>query len=245
MAEKSSISNLLNSLSSLNAKAFVSEEKNPDEIKKYGLDNPAYKVSLLLPVKNEEIKFSLQKTEDKVYATTSHSSKIIEVEDSILADIEKEASELREKEVADFYSWEANKIQIKKGDLDLTAVKDEEGNWTFEAPIQDAADKSKIEDFIRKIEGLEAVEFIDPPFDLKIHGLEIPKAEIKIRIEEDEEKTSEVIILVGTEDKEANEVVLKNVRFDYLFKTDSGFLEDFPLEIKDWQPEVESEQEKK
>ncbi len=131
------------------------------------------------------------------------------------------------------------------GEIDWELVKDEEDNWHFESPIKEEADKSKIQTFIRKIESLEAAEFIDPPLSLKDYGLDNPQSEIKIWVEEDEEKVKEITVLIGSEDKESKKVVVKNARFDYLFRVDSAFLEEFPKDIKDWNQEKEEEKEEK
>lgn len=245
LAKSSKINDMLYSLSNLKAKEFISEENKEAEIKKYALDQPEYKISVALPVANQEVTFFLQKQEDKLYATTSLSNKIITAEDSILSDLEKEAEELREKDVADFYSWEANKLHIRKGELDWTLTKSEDDNWQFESPIQEGANKSNLETFIRKIESLEAEEFIDPPLDLKDYGLDKPQAEVKIWIKEDEEKTKEVTVLIGSEDKEGKKVVIKNDRFDYLFRVDSAFLKEFPEKLEDWKAEKEENKEAK
>lgn len=245
LAKSSQINDILSSLSNLKAKEFVSEDKTKEEIKKYGLDTSEYQITLSIPLENQEITFSVQKEEDKVYATTSLSSKIVQTEDSILSDLEKEAEELREKKVSSFYSWEVKKLHLKKGKIDLTVAKGEEDKWFFEPPLKEEADKNKIETFIRKIESLEADEFIDPPLNLEDHGLEEPQAEIKIWVEEDEEKTKEITLSVGSEDKEAKKVVVRNARFGYLFRVDSSFLEEFPRDMKDWKLEEKKEEKEK
>ncbi len=133
------------------------------------------------------------------------------------------------------------------GEIDWELVKDEEDNWHFESPIKEEADKSKIETFIRKIESLEAEEFINPPLslNLKEYGLDNPQAEVKIWVEEDEEKVKEITVLIGSEDKGSKKVVVKNARFDYLFRVDSAFLEEFPSEVNEWKPEKEEEKHEK
>jgi len=244
LAQSSKIDNILSSLSGLKAKEFVSEEKKKDDVKKYSLDRPEYEITLGMPLKNQEVTFSLYKGEDKLFATTSLSMKIVETDDTILSDLEKEAEELREKEVANFYSWEANRLHLKMGDINWILMKDEEDNWHFESPIKEEADKSKIQTFIRKIESLEAEEFIDPPLslNLKDYGLDNPQCEVKIWIEEDEEKVKEITVLIGSEDKESKKVVVKNARFDYLFRVGSAFLKEFPQSIDDWKPEQDVEE---
>lgn len=241
LVKSSKINDILYSLSNLKAKEFVSEEKTKEEIKNYGLDQADYEVSLSIPLSNQEVTFFIHKDDEKVYATTSLSPKIVEIEDSIISDLEKKAEELREKEVANFYSWEVNRLHIKKGNITLTLVKDEENKWHFESQNKEEADKNKIETFIRKIENLEATEFIDPPLNLKDYGLESPQARVQIWVEEEEEKVKEITILIGSEDKEEKQMVVKNTRFEYLFKVDSAFLEEFPKDLKDWKMKEENE----
>jgi len=245
LAKESKITAILNSLSGLKAKEFVSEEKNKEKVTQFGLDRPDYEVILAMPVENQEVTFSLHKKDEKLYATTSLSSKIIEVEDSLFSELGEAVMELREKEVANFYSWEVNRLQLKRGELDWMLVKDEDDNWKFESPVQEEADKSKVQTFIRKMESLETEEFIDPPLNLKDFGLDEPQGEVKVWVKKDEEKVKEITILIGAEDKEAKKVVVKNARFDYLFRLDSAFLDDFPRELKDWKPEVEEAKEEK
>jgi len=241
LVKSSKINDILYSLSNLKAKEFVSEEKTKEEIKNYGLDQADYEVSLSILLSNQEVTIFIHKDDEKVYATTSLSPKIIEIEDSIISDLEKKAEELREKEVANFYSWEVNRLHIKKGNIALTLAKDEENKWHFKSQDKEEADKNKIETFIRKIENLEATEFIDPPLNLKDYGLESPQARVQIWLEEEEEKVKEITILIGSEDKEAKQMVVKNTRFEYLFKVDSAFLEEFPKDLKDWKMEEENE----
>ncbi len=245
LAGENKIDTVLSSLSGMKAKEFVSEEKTKEELKKYGLSRPEYEIALAMPLSNQEVTFLLHKEEDKLYATSSLSSKIVIVEEVVLSDLEKKVEELREKGVADFYSWEANRLYLKKGEMKLTVAKDEDDIWRFESPVKDEADTDKILTFIRKIESLEAGEFIDPPLSLKDYGLDSAQGEVKIWVKDDEGKVKEITLLFGTEDKEAKKNVVRNTRFDYLFRIDSTVLEEFPKDIKDWKTEKKAEQEKK
>jgi hypothetical protein len=246
LAQKSKINDILYAMSNLKATAFISEEKQEEEIKNYGLDKPDYEVVINFPVENRQVSFFIHKKDDKVYATSSISPKILQVDDSILSDLEKEPGDLRDKEVADFFTWEVQKFQINKGETSLTLSKDDEENWHFEEPALQGADKEKIQSFLRKLEALESEEFVDPPFDLAEFGLDVPQAEIKIWAGKEEETPEEVIIQIGTEDKISKKVFMKNKRFKYLFKVDSIFLEDFPEQAEDWRssPETKKKEEK-
>jgi Domain of unknown function (DUF4340) len=235
LANKSRVDDVLRALSSLRAKEFVAEQKGDADVAKFGLKEPEYSVALSLPARNQEVIFSLHKQDDTVYATTSLSTKIVTAEAQVLTDIEKKAEDLREKQVVVFNSWEASKVAIKKGALTLTVGKNKDGKWLFEGAGQEEADGSRVETFIRKIESLEAVEFIDAPADLQSYGLAQPQLEITVWTKEGETE-KEFRVLVGTEDAEKKQVVLKNPKLDYLFRTDASFLSDFPKEAKDWKP---------
>jgi hypothetical protein len=235
LAKKSRVEDVLRALSNLRAKEFVAEQKQEAEVAKFGLKEPDYSVTLSLPAKNQEVIFSFHKQDETVYATTSISTKIVTSEGQVLTDIEKKVEDLREKQVVVFNSWEASKVCVKKGDLTLTVAKDKDNKWQFEGAAKEEADGSRVETFLRKIESLEAVEFIDSPAELQTYGLAPAQAEVTVWTK-DGEKEKEFRVLVGTEDPANKQVVLKNPNLDYLFRVDSAFLAEFPKEGKDWKP---------
>jgi hypothetical protein len=243
-AAKSLIDGLLDSLSGLRAKAFVSESKSPAALKEFGLDKPEYEVTLSLPAPGTEIVFTLAKKGDASYATTSQSTKIITFEGTLLADLDRKAEELRDKKVASFYSWEADRIALKRDGVEIAAVKEKSGEtekWVLEGPAKAEADRTKVEDFLRKIESLEAVSFVDAPGPLAAYGLD-PGAEIRIRVKDAQDKEVETVLLVGREDAAKKLVPVKSPGLGYLFQVDSGFLQEWPKDAKDWQarpPEAE------
>jgi uncharacterized protein YpmB len=246
LANKSQLDTLLDSLSNLRATEFVSEEKKLADVKKFGLEKPEYEVALAMSAAGREVVYSLHKDGDKSYALTSRSNEIIAFDGSLLADLGKKADELREKKVTDFSSWEANKICVKKGDFRLTAakekVKDEE-TWLLDTAGKDTADGTKIEAFIRNIEGLEAAAFIDNPKSLAAYGLDQPAAEIIIWTKDIDNKVKETSLLVGNENRDKKQVVVKNRKLDGLFRVDASFLQDFPKDAKDWKAEPPKTQE--
>jgi hypothetical protein len=236
LAAKGKVDSLLDSLSGLRAKAFVAEAKTAEVLKKFGLEKPEYEVVLSLPTANQEIVFSLHQEGEAFYATTSLSTKVIAFEGTLLADLDRKADAMRETKVADLYSWEADKVVLKKGGLELTAVKEkvgEEDKWLLDPATKEEADRTKVEDFLRKIEGLEAAAFIDNPGPPAAYGLDAG-TEVRIRTKDAQGKVKETVLLVGKEDAEKKQVVVKNAQLDYLFRVDSSFLQDLPKERKDW-----------
>ncbi len=235
LANTTRVEDVLRLLSGLKAKEFVSEKKQEAEIAQFGLKDPEYAVSLSLPARNQDVTFALHKQDDKIYATTSLSNKIILADTASLADLEKKPDEIREKKVAAFNSWDAQKLQLTRAGLGLTVAKDAEGAWHFDGGSKAEADRSKIESLIRRVESLEAADFIDAPAGLAEYGLDKPQAEIAVWTKEND-KDKEFRILVGTEDAVKKQVVVRNPALDYLFRVDSSFLTELPKDAKDWQP---------
>jgi hypothetical protein len=246
-AAKGKVESLLDSLSGLRAKAFVAESKNAEILKRFGLEKPEYEVFLSLPASNQEIVFSLHQQGEAFYATTSLSTKVIAFEGALLADLDRKADAMRETKVADLYSWVADKVALKKDGFKLTAVKEkvgEEDKWFLDPATKEEADRTKVEDFLRKIEGLEAAAFIDSPGPPAAYGLD-GRTEVRVRTKDAHGQVKETVLLVGKEDAEKKQVVIKNAQLDYLFRVDSGFLRDFPKEKKDWKTEPPKPEEGK
>jgi len=246
-AAKGKVESLLDSLSGLRAKAFVAETKTAEAIRKFGLDKSEYEVFLSLPAANQEIVFSLHQEGEAFYATTSLSAKVIAFEGTLLTDLDRKVDAMRETKVADFYSWEADKVSLKIDGFELAAVKEkvgEEEKWLLDPATREEADRTKVEDFLHKVEGLEAVAFVDNPGPLAAYGLD-GGTEVRVRTKDAQGKVKETVLLIGKEDVEKKQVVVKNAELAYLFRVDSGFLQDLPKEKKDWKIEPPKPEEGK
>ncbi len=243
LAEKSRIETLIDSLSALRAKEFVSEDKAAEDVRKNGLERPEYEIILSMPATNRDDVIALHKDGDRVLAMSSLADKIVVVESAILADLDKKPEEYREKKVVVFDSWDADRVSVAAGGLSLIASKEKVGEvdkWFLGADGKPEADGSKVETFLREIGGLEAAEFIDAPEGLAEYGLDKPRIEVKVRTKDYEGKARESTILVGAADAGRKQVVVKNAALGYLFRVDASFLQDLPKEIDDWRAAPEA-----
>jgi len=243
LASKYQIDNLLDSLSGLRAKEFLAEEKDLEKLKQYGLDRPEFTVTLGLQ-DSQELIFSINRRDNKVVATSSLARKIIEIDSQIATDLGRKVADLREKKVASFNSWEAVGLSLKKENWQLTAVREkvkdrgkEQEKWflVLGEARKEPAEESKIESLLRKLEYLEASEFIDNPAELKEYGLDNPTLEISVRVKPADSEIREIQLLVGPENSEKQQVVIKNRDLSYLFMVNSDFLKEIPTKPEDWQ----------
>ncbi|HSA94699.1 MAG TPA: DUF4340 domain-containing protein [Acidobacteriota bacterium] len=246
LAEKTKIDSLLDSLSGLRATAFAAEEKTPAALKEFGLEKPDYEVALALPASNQEIVFTLHKQGEKQYAASSLATKIIAFEGTLLADLDRKVDDLREKKVSDLTAWDAKRVTVRRDGTEIAAAKEkvgEEEKWLLDPAAKVEADGTKVEDFVRKIEGLEAAAFIDKPGPLADYGL-APGIEVRVLTRDYQNTEKETVLFIGREDPEKKQVVVKNAALDYLFRVDAAFLQDLPKEKKNWQAAAPKPEEK-
>jgi len=251
LAAKGKLDSLLEALSGLKAKSFVTEEKTAAALETYGLAKPDYEVALSLPGADREIVFALGKRGEAQYATTSLSTKVVSFEGTLLADLDRNVDEIRERKVADIYAWDAKSVLVKRDGLEIGAFKEklgEEEKWLLDPATKTEADRTKVEDFIRRIEGLEAAAFVDAPGPLAGYGLD-PGTEVRIKTRDYQDKEKEVVLFVGGEDDVKKQVAVKAAGLDYLFLVDAAFLADLPKDKAAWQADApktaESQTDKK
>ena len=240
LAAKGKLDSLLEALAGLKAKSFVTEEKTAAALETYGLAKPDYEVALSLPGADREIVFALAKQGEAQYATTSLSTKVVSFEGTLLADLDRKVDEIREKKVADLYAWDAKSVLVRRDGLEISAVKEkvgEEEKWILDPATKAEADRTKVEDFVRRIEGLEAAAFVDSPGPLAGYGLD-PGTEIRITTRDYEDKEKEVVLFVGREDAATKQVAVKAAGLEYLFLVDAAFLADLPKDKNAWQAEA-------
>jgi hypothetical protein len=244
LAAASKVESILTDLSTLKAKNFLVEEKKPEDLKAFGLDRPDYLLKLIL-TDGQELTLSLSKKEDKVQATSSLLSQIAEIDGQIMTDLTTQVSQLREKKIAQFNSWEVTELNIKKGDQSFSAVKEKSGekekqeeNWYLISPSgqKELAEASKVEAFLRKLEYLEAVDFVDRPEASGKMGLDKPEYEIIIKVKTEDNKEKSIQLLFGQKLEAKNQLAVRNSDFSYLFLIDSGSISGWPAGAEDFKP---------
>ncbi|MEW6457312.1 MAG: DUF4340 domain-containing protein [Acidobacteriota bacterium] len=232
LADKNKIDDILYSISNSEAKEFLKETPDDEDFKKFNLDSP----SILLNLKGEEelnFKFSVREDKDtkKVYGVSSLSPILASFSETLINDLDKNVESIREKRVAVFWSYDTKKLRIKKNGQEFYLEKNKEDKWEILKPEKRKADSEKVDNFIRKLEDLEAKEFVDSYKNLDEFELRVPKIQVEIYTEENK-KEKKIVMLIG---KEKNDkVYVKNYQLNYLFLVDSGFLKDIPEDVKDW-----------
>lgn len=232
LADKGKIDDILYSITGVEAKGFPIEDYKDEQLKEYALDKPKIKL-FIKGEKDWEISVGVKEEKDKknVYAISNFSRIVSELPETFLSEIDKKPEDVREKSVAVFWSFDVHRFTIIKEGKEYIFEKDKQDKWGMKKPEKKEIDGTKINDFLRKIEDLEAKEFIDNPKSLKDYGLDKPNLKFRIETKErGKEKTIEI-----TCGKEENErIYLMNKKLNYIFVVESSFIKEIPKDFEDW-----------
>jgi hypothetical protein len=190
LAGRWSVDGLLGTLESLKMESVAAEDASKD-LKKYGLDKPQRTVKLTLADGGYKIfEIGSSAGEKKYHAREAQSPLVAVIPGAVVDDLAKGMKELRAKRLADVSSFDVDGIEAQlegKGVvLARTTSKGKDGaeqqSWKKTAPEKKDVDKSKVEDALFKLTGLEVQEFVDKPQPAAAYGLDAPVAKATLKM---------------------------------------------------------------
>jgi hypothetical protein len=181
------IEGLVTRLSSGQMQRIVeTENKDP---KTFGLDKPSLTVTLVSGSGRATIAFGRSES-GSVYAKDASRPIVFAVEESLVTDLRKGAAEFRRKDVFDFRSFNATRVEVRRGTDTLTfeKTKDKDGKEIWRNAAGQTADTAKVEDFLTKLSNLRAQSFESTaPAVLK-------SPELTVSVRFDQDKTDSVTL---------------------------------------------------
>ena len=134
-------------------------DANGGDLKQYGLAKPS--VTATVNTGSARAALLLGNTESgSVYAKDASRPMVFAVEESLATDLKKDVGEFRRKDVFDFRSFNAQRVEIKRGaeTYIFEKTKDKDGKEVWKKGGQDA-DTTKVEDLLTKLSNLRAQSF--------------------------------------------------------------------------------------
>jgi hypothetical protein len=134
-------------------------DAHPGDLKQYGLDKPS--LTATINTGSARATLMLGKTEGgSVYARDASRPMLFAVEESLATDLKKDVGEFRRKDVFDFRSFNAQRVEIKRGTETFLfeKSKDKDGKEIWKKGGQNA-DTAKVEDLLTKLSNLRAQSF--------------------------------------------------------------------------------------
>lgn len=160
-ADYGAVEGLITRLSSGQMQRIV--EADAKDLKKYGLDRPS--VTGNVSTGSARASLALGSTEGgSVYAKDASRPMVFTVEESLATDLKKDIGEFRRKDVFDFRSFNAQKVDITRGLESYTfeKTKDKDGKEVWQSAGK-AVDTAKVEDLLTKLSNLRAQSFEAAP----------------------------------------------------------------------------------
>ncbi|HEX2385463.1 MAG TPA: DUF4340 domain-containing protein [Candidatus Binatia bacterium] len=182
-ADDAAVGGLLTTLSSAAVKRTVEKLPKEADLKNFGLEPPAVKVSitlksgLTLPGITVGTKTPLG---DSTYAQRSADPAVYLVDGSLGDALAREPEELRDRSVLPLPQEPLARLEINTGGKPIVLARDDKDQWKIEVPIQAPANAQAVNRYIFTLARLQARSFIDNPPDVKKYGMDKPAIKVTL-----------------------------------------------------------------
>jgi hypothetical protein len=186
-------------------------DPNPAKPAEFGLEPPEAEVRL--EVKGRPAPLVLRvggknPTGVWVYAREGDKPAVITLSESVARDAARPVADFRDRTVIAFDRRNLTGIDLEVGGDQIGLVADEPGKWRIVKPRALRADTEMVTDFLEKLEGAKAIEFVDDaPRSLAPYGLDKP-SRVTVWLGRDKDRASRTL-LVGRPEPDKKGVYVK------------------------------------
>src|ERR1700730_6972098 len=186
-------------------------DPNPAKPADFGLDPPEADVKLEIKGRPEPLVLRVgnkNPTGVWVYAREGGKPAVITLSESIARDATRPLADFRDRTVIAFDRRNVSGIDLDVNGDQIGVVADEPGKWRIVKPRALRADTDLISEFLDKLEGAKAVEFVDDaPKSLQPYGLDKP-SKVTVWVGKDKDRAARTL-LVGRPVPEKKGVYVK------------------------------------
>jgi hypothetical protein len=186
-ADYGSIEGLIGRLQSASMKSIVAEAASPADLKKYGLDKPAFGVDVKIGSARATLQLGSKAEDNTLYARDTSKGMVVTVESMLADELKKSADEYRRKDVFEFRSYNASRLELTRGGQTVTFEKvtgegkDATDKWRRVSPSAADADKDKIESLLSRLSNMRVTSFAGASAKT---GLDMPAMTVLARFDE-------------------------------------------------------------
>jgi hypothetical protein len=166
-ADYGSVEGLIGRLQSGAMKSVVVEAATPADLRKYGLDKPSASVDVKMGSARATLALGAKAEDNTVYARDISRSAVVTLDSSLADDLKKSADDYRRKDLFEFRSYNANRVEITRGGQTLTFEKikgdgkDVLDKWRRVSPTPADADRDKVDSLLSRLSNMRATSFVD------------------------------------------------------------------------------------
>lgn len=188
-ANQSTVDSLVSSLTS--AKIERNLSPSADEIKSFGLEDPAVTVDIKL--KSGDTKTLKLGAKDfsglSAYAQLGDAGDVLLLPASVLTNSDKSLDDLREKSILGASQFDIKSIKLTNENGQMSIAKDG-GEWMLKKPFEAGVESTEMNSFLSEVTSAEAEEFVSETADnLAKYGLDTPKITLTAQLNDGSERT--------------------------------------------------------
>ncbi len=205
-ADFGTVEGLIGSLGSGRMRAVASE--SPAALGEYGLDAPAYTVSLHAGSATATLHVGAEAEDGTYYAHDAARPLVFTVDTSLVTNLERGADEYRRKDLFAFRAFNASRLEVQRGDDTVVfekraapvteADEDGEDTWELAAPESGGVPHDAMDDLLSKLSGLRAASFVASREEAGI-GPEQVAATVRARFGDDDTEEQVIVWRSGEE----------------------------------------------
>jgi len=156
-ADYGAVEGLLGKLQSAAMKSIVTEVAVPADLKKYGLDKPTASVDLRMGSATATLVLGGKAPDNTTYARDASQNTVVTIDSTLADDLKKAAGDYRRKDVFEFRSYNASRVEFTRGGQTVVfekvkgEAKDALDKWRRVSPNPADADKDKMESLLNRM----------------------------------------------------------------------------------------------
>lgn len=157
-ADYGTVEGLIGRLQTAQMKSLVTTD--PKDLKEYGLDKPEFSATFGSGSARATLQIGKKSPDGTLYARDASRPMVFTIEASLVDELKKSSDDYRRKDVFEFRPYNANRIEITRGDDTLVFEKAKGGGkdatekWRQVSPAAREVDAAKMDEFLSKLTNL-------------------------------------------------------------------------------------------
>jgi hypothetical protein len=181
-ADDQQVRGMIQRLHDVKVQAFIAEEAT--DLESYGLQTPAWHVSLNIGQDHAPLTLSLGKVDSErkgVYAKYDDGARVFLLPQELWDNLPKTATALRDKTLLKYEREHITRLEIQAPNEDIVITNTGPRQYTIEQPVQTPGDGDAIYSLLWDIQDLKAKDFVaETPDALDLYGLDAPRRRITV-----------------------------------------------------------------
>ena len=181
------VESLITSIENTQMQSVVSEEAR--NLARYGLLRPALRILTTEEGREVELWIGKQSEESRYFAIERGKGPVFTVFDTFVNQLKKPASDFRNRDLFDFSSFNAGRLEIQTSERRLVLEK-KENEWQMTSGKEGTAESSKVDELLANLRAVRAENFVtDRPGSLSPYGLDLPGITVRVEWGEDQQES--------------------------------------------------------